>query len=160
VLEPLQHTPWLRLCDSCNIWLHAWCRYTLIASTIFKKPAYLTNVHWLAIRDVVETWTSRPKILQKVRNSKICRLCRNVSTNFGKMSSPLQSWNYANFRHFSYLLMLFLTCRYNRQNVRWIKGVSLSHIVAVFKVSRQQVWGRSKSATFQNFDLLLQNFAT
>jgi len=32
-----------------------------------------------------------------------------------KVLSPLRRWNFANFRHFSYLLMLFLTCRYNRQ---------------------------------------------
>ena len=38
--------------------------------------------------------------------------------------------------HFSYLPMLFLTCRYNRQEVRWIKEVSLNRIVAVFKVSK------------------------
>jgi len=27
---------------------------------------------------------------------------------FKKLSSPLRSWNFANFRHFSYLFMLFL----------------------------------------------------
>ena len=48
----------LLLHNSCNIWFHAWCCYTLIASTICKNPVYLTN-HWLDSRDVVETQTSR-----------------------------------------------------------------------------------------------------
>ena len=44
----------LLLHNSCNIWFHAWRCNTLIASTIFKNPVYLTN-HWLDSRDVVET---------------------------------------------------------------------------------------------------------
>ena len=39
--------------DSCDIWFHAWCCYTLIAPAIFKNPVYVTN-HWLDSRDVVE----------------------------------------------------------------------------------------------------------
>jgi len=44
----------LLLNGSRNIWFHAWCSYILIASTIFKNPAYLTN-QWLDSKDVVQT---------------------------------------------------------------------------------------------------------
>jgi len=43
----------LMLHDIWDIWFHALCCYTLIASTIFKNPVYLTN-HWPDSRDVVE----------------------------------------------------------------------------------------------------------
>jgi len=69
---------------------------------------------------------------------------------FKKVLSPLRNWNFANFRRFSHLLMLFLTSRYNRQKVHWIKEVSLSHIVAEFKVSRQYVWDRPKVQHFRS----------
>ena len=55
---------------------------------------------------------------------------------FKNVSAPLQSSNFANFRLFSYLLVLFLTYRRKRQNLRWIEEVSLNHTIAVFKVSR------------------------
>ena len=126
----------LVLHDSCDIWFHVSCCYTLIASTIFKNHVYLTN-HWLDSRDVVEIYTSRPRLLQKVQDSKICRLCRNVSTNFQKIVITTSKLKFCEFSVFLILAYVILTCRYSRQNVRWIEEVSLSRIVAVFKVSRQ-----------------------
>jgi len=51
----------------------------------------------------------------------------NISTKiFQKMSSPPPSWFFSNFWHFSYLLWLFVTCRYSRQKARWIIEILLS----------------------------------
>jgi len=45
----------------------------------FSRALYTSPItDWTA-----ETW-SRPSLLQKVRDSKICRLCRNVFANFQK----------------------------------------------------------------------------
>jgi len=37
---------------------------------------------------------------------------------FQKFLSPLRSWIFSNFWHFSYLLWLFLICKYSRQRAR------------------------------------------
>ena len=130
----------LLLHDSCNICFHAWCCCTLIASTIFKNPVYVTN-HWLDSGNLVATKTSRLRLLQKLRNSKICRLCWNVSTNFQKSVITTSKLKFCElYQHFSYL------CYFLPADATDKKYVELKKF--------------HKSATFQNFGLLLQNFAT
>ena len=68
----------------------------------------------------------------QTRDLKICRLCRNVSKNFQKVSSPIRSWNFSNNWRFSHLLVLFLTCRYNRH-------VELKNFTKPYRCSSQSL---------------------
>jgi len=51
-----------------------------------------------------------------------------------KMSSPLRSIIFSNFWHFSYLLLLFLTCRCSRQKhgelQKFYYAISLQYLVS------------------------------
>jgi len=77
-------------------------------------------------------------------DSKICRSCRYVPTKFSKNCHHcFKVETFAHLWLFSCLVMLFLTCRYNRWKVRWIE-VSVSHIVAVFKVLRHRMYNTSE----------------
>ena len=82
----------LLLHGNCNVYLHAWCCYMLIASTIFKNPVYLTN-YWLDSRDVVKTKTSSKSLT--LENLQIMPKCSYKI--FEKLSSLLQSGNFCIF---------------------------------------------------------------
>jgi len=97
-------------------------------STIFHREVRLfTFTHIRVCRDVVEAQTSRPSLHQKNLSLEIWSSRPRLDTwnfvdyaeiflnIFKKMSSPLRSSNFAKFWHFSYLLLLFLTCGYSRQ---------------------------------------------
>jgi len=63
---------------------------------------------------LTETWSKLRDFIKKSKTQKFVNYADIFLNIFQKMSS-LQVETFLNFWHFSYLLWLFLICKYNRQ---------------------------------------------
>jgi len=97
--------------DSCNIWFHACCCYTLIAPTIFEELCIPHQSQQRRSRDLnfeTETSSKSPRLENlQIMPKCFCKFSKKCHHHF-------EVEIFANFWHFSYLLVLFLTCRYKK----------------------------------------------